>query len=54
MFSFEFCKISKNTFFAEHLRATTSEVYKYNYFENHLWTAASENQHLSDKFPEGS
>ena len=54
VFSFEFCKISKNTFFTEHLRATTSEVYKNNYFENHLWTAASENQHLSDKFPEGS
>ena len=29
------------------------EVYKNTYFENHLRTAASENQHLSDKFPEG-
>ena len=30
-----------------------SEVYKNTCFENHLWTAASENEHLSDKFPEG-
>ena len=29
------------------------EVYKNTYFENRLRTAPSENQHLSDKFPEG-
>ena len=29
------------------------EVYKNTYFENRLLTAPSENQHLSDKFPEG-
>ena len=26
MFSSEFCKISKNTFFTEHLRTTASEI----------------------------
>ena len=26
MFSFEFCEISKNTFFTEHLRATASAL----------------------------
>ena len=26
------------------------EIFKNTYFEKHLWTAAPENQHLSDKF----
>ena len=26
------------------------EVFKNTYFENHLWAAAAENQHISDKF----
>ena len=26
MFSYEFCEISKNTFFTEHLPATASEI----------------------------
>ena len=29
------------------------EIFKNTYFEKHLRTAASENQHLSDKFTEG-
>ena len=27
MFSCEFCKISKNTYFKEHLRATASDIF---------------------------
>ena len=30
------------------------EIFKNIYFEKHLWTVASENQHLSNKFTEGS
>ena len=29
------------------------QIFKNTYFEKNLWTAASENQHLSDKFNEG-
>ena len=29
------------------------EIFKKTYFENHLWTAASENQDFNDKFTEG-
>ena len=30
------------------------KIFKNTNFEKHLWTTASENQHLSDKFPEES
>ena len=36
VFSFEFCQVSKNTFFAEH------QISKNTLFTEHLWTTASE------------
>ena len=36
MLSCEFCEISKNTFFTEHLRATASEHHHYNKNKKHV------------------
>ena len=36
VFSYEFCEISKNTFFTEHLRTTASELLS-NFFSSELY-----------------